>query len=117
MNIVLTFLAVNVAIVYFTIAIVVVPKIELTNASRRFELLFRGGATAFFVGRGVTHVHIAVHAASDPEPDPLHQIWMHVLQVVGGWLFIWSAARFLLIKIDRTKPPWPNSRTSHCVTR
>ena len=96
---VLIFLALGVAMVYFTIAAFVVPRIQLPGASPRFAGLFTVGAVAFFVGCGLTHLHIAVDAFSNPREVGLHEIGFHVLQFVGGTLFVWAAFRFLDIEV------------------
>jgi diguanylate cyclase (GGDEF)-like protein len=99
---VLIFLALGVAAVYFTIAALIVPKIALPGASPRFAGLFRLGAVSFFVGCGLTHLHIAVHAYTDGEVVQLHELGFHVLQFVGGAFFVWAALRFLTIQVAVT---------------
>jgi diguanylate cyclase (GGDEF)-like protein len=101
----LIFLAAGVALVYFTIAAVVVPRINLPDASRRFELVVRGGAAAFFIGCGLTHIHIAAHAWSNPGDTTAHEIVFHTLQFVGGWIFVLATIRFLDIEIQRKRSP------------
>ena len=91
-------LATGVAIVYFTIAIVVVPKIGLGDASGRFTLVVRAGAIAFFIGCGLTHVHIAIHAL-DSQPAA-HELFFDVFQLVGGAIFVFAAIRYLDITIE-----------------
>ena len=95
---ILVVLAVGVALVYFTIAALVVPKIGLENASHRFIFTVRAGAVLFFVGCGLTHVHLAVHYAS--QPAAVHEVIFHTLQFVGGWVFVIAALRFLDIRIE-----------------
>lgn len=90
---------------YFTIAAVIVPRISLPDASRRFTLLFRGGAVAFFIGCGLSHLHIAVDAATDPGNVHIHELLFHSLQVAGGWLFIFAALKFLDIRVERRAGP------------
>jgi diguanylate cyclase (GGDEF)-like protein len=104
-NDVLVVLAAGVALVYFTIAAFVVPRISLPNASRRFELAVRGGAIGFFVGCGLTHIHIAVHAWSDPAGASAHELAFHALQFVGGWTFVLATIGFLDIEIQRKQTP------------
>lgn len=90
---------------YFTIAAVIVPRISLPDASRRFTLLFRGGAVAFFIGCGLSHLHIAVDAVADPGDVHIHELLFHSLQVAGGWLFIFAAVKFLDIRVERRAGP------------
>lgn len=94
-----------VAAAYFTIAAVVVPKIHLSNASNRFTMLFRGGAVSFFVGCGLSHLHMAVHAITEEGYAKGHELIFHSMQVVGGWLFIWAAVRFLEINVIKRDDP------------
>lgn len=93
-------LALGVALVYFTIAAAVIPRISVPRASSRFVLLFRLGAITFFVGCGLTHLHIAVHAFANPEAVRLHELGFHVLQFFGGWVFVYAALRFLHIQVE-----------------
>lgn len=80
---------------YFVIALVVAPKIRMTTASSRTLLVIRTAAIVFFLGCGMTHVHILLHtlgfngAAQPIEP---HEIVFHMAQAVGSWLFILGAA-------------------------
>lgn len=90
--------AFGVALVYFVIAAIIVPKIGLGAASRRFVLTVRAGGTLFFVGCGLTHVHIAVHAMG--VQPALHEIGFHLLQLVGGWVFVFAAVRYLTITVE-----------------
>jgi diguanylate cyclase (GGDEF)-like protein len=99
LQVTLVVLAAGVALVYFTIAALVVPKIGLENASRRFVFLVRAGAVLFFVGCGLTHIHLAVHYAS--QPVAVHELGFHVLQFVGGWVFVIAALRYLDIRIEQ----------------
>jgi diguanylate cyclase (GGDEF)-like protein len=101
MNWLLMAMAGAVSAAYFTIAAVIVPRITLVDASRRFTLLFRGGAIAFFVGCGLSHLHIAVDAVSHPADVHVHELLFHTLQVGGGWLFIFAAVMFLEISVER----------------
>jgi diguanylate cyclase (GGDEF)-like protein len=105
MNWVLMVMAGAVSAAYFTIAAVIVPRITLVDASRRFTLLFRGGAIAFFVGCGLSHLHIAVDAVTTPSSVHIHELLFHTLQVAGGWLFIFAAVKFLDIRVERRRSP------------
>ena len=90
--------AFGVALVYFVIAAIIVPKIGLGAASSRFVAAVRVGGTLFFVGCGLTHLHIAVHAMG--AQPALHEIGFHLLQLVGGWAFVFAAVRYLNITIE-----------------
>ncbi|CAA9488513.1 MAG: sensory box histidine kinase/response regulator [uncultured Solirubrobacteraceae bacterium] len=92
-------LAVAVALVYFVIAYYVVPRIDLGGANRAIVLLVRGGAVAFFIGCGLTHLHMAVHVVSEPATANVHQLLFHLPQVVGGWLFVIVSGRHLEISV------------------
>jgi diguanylate cyclase (GGDEF)-like protein len=61
-------------------------------------MLVRGGATLFFVGCGLTHVHIAVHAITGN--PAAHELFFHTIQLVGGWVFVYSAIRHLNIRVE-----------------
>ncbi|HWH44571.1 MAG TPA: diguanylate cyclase [Thermoleophilaceae bacterium] len=98
-------MAVAVAGAYFTIAVVIVPRIELANANRRFATLFRLGAVAFFIGCGLTHMHIATHAMISGEAVAAHEAAFHVMQVTGGWMFVFAALRMLDIQVSRRARP------------
>lgn len=89
----MVFLAASVAAGYFTIAAVVAPRIKIPSAGRRLVLLVRGAAIAFFIGCGMTHLHILVHTLGyrTPAPVEMHELGFHVLQAVGAWLFIAGA--------------------------
>lgn len=98
-------LAAAVAGAYFTIAAVVVPRMQLEDAGLRFSRLFHFAAIAFFVGCGLTHLHIAVHAATEPASVEAHELVFHVAQIAGGWLFIFAAVAFLDVKLVRRRSP------------
>ncbi|NNE12758.1 MAG: GGDEF domain-containing protein, partial [Ilumatobacter sp.] len=104
MELILAALAANVALVYFTIACVVIPRVKIDNVKKVFDWVFRIGAITFFVGCGLSHLHIAVHALDESGPAPLHQIWMHVMQVLGGWAFVVAAVRMLEIRVENHSP-------------
>jgi diguanylate cyclase (GGDEF)-like protein/PAS domain S-box-containing protein len=95
MNWVLVALASIVAAQYLVIAFTVVPLLArlATDEPGRGLRLARLGAAAFFVGCALTHVGIAIHAASDTQTPGLDLIELHVLphvlQIAGGGLFIW----------------------------
>jgi len=91
-------LALGVALVYFTIAAAIVPKIGLGDATRRFTLLFRTGGGLFFVGCGLTHLHIAAHTLE--APAAVHEVVFHAFQFVGGWIFIFVAMRYISINVE-----------------
>jgi signal transduction histidine kinase len=98
-------LAVGVAGGYFTIAALIVPRIELGEATPRFVAAFRGGGVAFFVGCGLTHLHIAYHAVVDEREAGFHEAGFHFLQIFGVWLFVYAALRFLEVRVTRRKTP------------
>jgi signal transduction histidine kinase len=98
-------LAAGVAGGYFAIAALIVPKIELRDATPRFVRAFRFGGIAFFVGCGLTHVHIAYHAVADAGRADTHEILFHLLQVFGVWLFVFAALRYLDVAITRRPTP------------
>ncbi len=86
-------LAASVAAGYFTIAAVVAPRIRMPSARPRVVLVLRAAAIAFFVGCGMTHVHILLHTLGygTPQPVEAHEIVFHVMQAIGAWLFIAGA--------------------------
>ena len=92
-------LAIAVALVYFVIAYYIVPRIDLGGANRAVVLLVRGGAMAFFIGCGLTHLHMAVHFAEEPATANVHQLLFHLPQVIGGWLFVIVSGRHLDISV------------------
>lgn len=95
--------AAGVAAGYFTIAALIVPRIQLLEATPRFVRAFRIGGVAFFVGCGLTHTHIAYHAVADDRGFGAHELVFHLLQVFGVWVFIWAALRFLEVRVVRRK--------------
>lgn len=105
MSVTLAVMAAVVAAAYFTIGALIVPRIHVSGASRRFTLAFRVGAVSFFVGCGLSHLHIAIHAITEPGQVEAHQLAFHVLQVVGGWAFIIAAVKLLDISVSRRLPP------------
>ena len=96
-------LAVAVALVYFVIAFYIVPRIDLGGANRAVVLLVRVGATAFFIGCGLTHLHMAVHLVAEPASANVHQLLFHLPQFVGGWLFVIVSGRHLEISVVDNK--------------
>lgn len=89
----MVFLAVSVAAGYFTIAALVAPRIKIPSAGSRLVVVVRGAAIAFFVGCGMTHLHILVHTLGygSPHAVEMHELGFHVFQAVGAWLFIAGA--------------------------
>jgi len=87
-------LTMSVAAGYFTIAAVVAPRIRMPSVSDRLVLVVRAAAIAFFIGCGMTHVHIFVHTVGlgTPQPVELHELVFHTAQAIGAWLFIIGAA-------------------------
>jgi hypothetical protein len=98
-------LAATVALGYFVVAGAVVPRLQLDERNPRFAKAVRLGAFVFFVGCGLTHVHILVHAIEDPVTVALHEVVFHVLQVGGVWVFALAALRVLDVRIERRKSP------------
>jgi len=98
-------LAFGVAGGYFAMAALVVPRIQLDGAGRRFVAAFRIGGTAFFVGCGLTHTHIAVHALTDGTSVGAHEALFHLLQIVGVWVFVFVGMRVIDIRVVRRKSP------------
>lgn len=93
-TIVMAFLAASVAAGYFTIALVVAPRIRMPTANQRIVLVIRGAAIAFFIGCGATHVHILLHTVGlggATQPFETHEFVFHTVQAVGAWLFIAGA--------------------------
>ncbi len=93
-------LAGAVAAGYFTIAALVVPRVHLDDATPRFARAFLVGGVAFFVGCGLTHLHIAAHALTEGGAA-LHEVVFHLLQVFGVWVFIWVAVRTIDVRVTR----------------
>jgi signal transduction histidine kinase len=98
-------MALGVAGGYFAIAALIVPKIQLDNATPRFVTAFRVGGIAFFVGCGLTHTHIAYHALLDEDRVETHELVFHLLQVFGVWVFVYAALRFLDVRVVRRRTP------------
>lgn len=91
----MAFLSASVALGYFVIALVVAPKIRMPSAPSRMVLVIRTAAIVFFLGCGMTHVHILVHTMGiigTAQPVESHEIVFHVAQAIGSWLFILGAA-------------------------
>jgi signal transduction histidine kinase len=104
-DVVTALLAGAVAAGYFTIAAIVVPRVHLEDATPRFARAFLVGGVAFFVGCGLTHLHIAVHALTDPDGAAVHEVVFHLLQVFGVWVFIWVAVRTIDVRVTRRRTP------------
>ncbi len=87
-------LAGSVALGYFAIAGVVAPKIKMPGANSRLVLAIRGAAIVFFIGCGLTHVHILLHTlgyGGAPQAVETHEYVFHSAQAIGAWLFIIGA--------------------------
>ena len=78
---------------------------HLEDATPRFARAFLVGGVAFFVGCGLTHLHIAVHALTNPDGAALHEVVFHLLQVFGVWVFIWVAVRTIDVRVSRRRTP------------
>lgn len=96
-------LAAIVAAGYFTVAAAVVPRMHLDEDSPGFARAVRLGATVFFVGCGLTHAHILVHAAQDARTASIHEVLFHLGQVAGVWVFVLAALRVVDVRIERRK--------------
>ena len=96
-------LAFGVAGGYFAIAALVLPRIQLEGAGRRFVTAFRIGGTAFFVGCGLTHAHIAAHALAEGASVGAHEAVFHLLQIVGVWVFVFVGLRVIDVRVVRRK--------------
>lgn len=95
-------LAGTVALGYFAIALVIAPKIKMPGASPRLVLAIRGAAIAFFIGCGMTHVHILLHTlgyGGAPQAVEAHELAFHSAQAIGAWLFIIGAVLRLELHI------------------
>lgn len=92
-SIAMGFLVASVALGYFTIAALVAPRIRMPSAGDRVVLVIRGAAIVFFVGCGLTHVHILLHTVGFGTPQPVesHELVFHLAQAIGAWLFILGA--------------------------
>jgi signal transduction histidine kinase len=98
------FLAATVALGYFVVAGAVVPRLQLDQSNPRFARAVRLGAFVFFVGCGLTHTHILVHAIEgQAEAVEVHEVLFHVAQVGGVWVFALAALRVLDVRIERRK--------------
>lgn len=93
LTVAMVILAGSVAAGYFTIAGLVAPRIRMPTADDRVVRVIRGAAIAFFIGCGLTHVHVVVHTLGFGTPAPVeaHELGFHALQAVGAWLFIAGA--------------------------
>ena len=98
-SIAMAVLSAMVALGYFTIAAVVAPRIKMPSAGGHVVLVIRSAAIAFFIGCGMTHVHILVHTLGYGAAQPIetHEIVFHIAQAVGAWLFI--AGAFLRLEL------------------
>jgi|GEM_PF-3591316 len=92
-SIVMAILATSVALGYFTIAVAVAPRIKMPSAGARVVFVIRCAAIAFFIGCGMTHVHILVHTLGYGTPMQVeaHELVFHSAQAIGAWLFIAGA--------------------------
>ena len=98
-------LALMVALGYFALAGVVLPRIELVGASPSFRRAFRVGGIAFFAGCGLTHTHIAVHALEDGDLIAVHEVIFHVFQAIGVWVFVYVALKMIDVRVERRRTP------------
>lgn len=88
-------LAGSVAAGYFVIGLVVAPRMRMPSASPRVVRLVRAAAILFFLGCGMTHVHIIVHTlgvGGFVRPVEGHDLLFHLAQAIGAWIFIVGAA-------------------------
>jgi signal transduction histidine kinase len=97
--------AAGVALGYFALAFVVLPRIDLVDATPGFRRAFRIGGVAFFAGCGLTHTHIAVHAAGNGELVAWHEVVFHALQFVGVWVFVYVAVRMIDVRVEVRRKP------------
>ena len=81
-----------VALGYFAIAMVIAPRIKMPGATSRLVLGIRGAAIAFFIGCGMTHIHILLHTLGyggvAQQAVETHEVIFHLAQALGAWLFI-----------------------------
>lgn len=99
MVLVLATTALVVAMIYVLIALLVVPRIELEGLGSTGTRIFRLGAIVFFLGCGVTHVHVAVQAFSDPSSATMMTLGVHLVQIAGGIAFLVASLRMVDIKV------------------
>jgi diguanylate cyclase (GGDEF)-like protein len=94
-------LALSVAAGYFTIAAVVAPRIRMPSAGDGLLRVVRIAAIAFFIGCGMTHVHILVHTLGygTAQPVEAHELVFHSFQAVGAWLFVLGAILRLELQV------------------
>lgn len=95
-------LAGSAALGYFSIAGVVAPRIKMPGANSRLVLVIRGAAIAFFIGCGMTHVHILLHTlgyGGAPQAVETHEFVFHSAQAIGAWLFVLGAVLRLELHI------------------
>lgn len=88
-------LAGSVAAGYFVIGLVVAPRMRMPSSSPRVVGLVRTAAVLFFLGCGMTHVHIIVHTlgvGGIVRPVEGHDLLFHLVQAIGAWVFIVGAA-------------------------
>ncbi len=92
-------LSVGVALLCFTFALLVVPRITLPAARRPVRIAFRGTAGVFSILGGVVNLLLAVQALSNPEPVGVDDLALPALLFVGGSLFVPAAIRYLDINV------------------
>jgi len=97
--------AIGVALGYFALAFVVLPRIDLVDATPGFRRAFRVGGIGFFAGCGLTHTHIAVHAARNGDLVTPHEVVFHALQFVGVWVFVYVAVRMIDVRVEIRRTP------------
>jgi diguanylate cyclase (GGDEF)-like protein len=94
-------LSVGVALVCFTIAGVLVPRIALPDVRRSVTLFFRVAVAAFSILAGVVNLQIAIRALVSSEQVSAHELALPALQFVGGSLFVLAALRYLDLGLTR----------------
>jgi signal transduction histidine kinase len=97
--------AIGVALGYFALAFVVLPRIDLVDATPGFRRAFRVGGVAFFAGCGLTHTHIATHAAQNGDLVAPHELVFHALQFVGVWVFVYVALKMIDVRVEVRRKP------------
>jgi signal transduction histidine kinase len=100
-NTIAVVLALGVAGGYFALATIVLPKIEVADATPGFVRAFRIGGVAFFAGCGLTHTHIAAHALADGSLIGWHELVFHFSQVIGVWVFVYVAVKTIDVRVQR----------------